>query len=203
MTFTALMFRKSGGRLLTAAASFFILVQASRAVAEQPSANLTVREKRGVYTVVARFRVDQPRAVALTVLTDYEQIPRFMPDVRTSIVRERGNGWAVVEQEAESHLALFSKHIHLVLQIEEHPDALIFHDRCGQSFVRYDGAWRLSSEDGQSVITYELTAEPSFEVPGVILKRLLRRDSDRMIVNLKREIAARGTAGLTDIARTP
>ena len=153
--------------------------------------------------MVARFRVDQPRAVALTVLTDYEQIPRFMPDVRTSIVRERGNGWAVVEQEAESHLALFSKHIHLVLQIEEHPDALIFHDRCGQSFVRYDGAWRLSSEDGQSVITYELTAEPSFEVPGVILKRLLRRDSDRMIVNLKREIAARGTAGLTDIARTP
>jgi hypothetical protein len=129
--------------------------------------------------------------VALTVLTDYEQIPRFMPDVRTSVVRERGIGWAVVEQEAESHLMMFSKRIHLVLMIEEHQDALIFRDRCAQTFIRYQGAWRLSTEDGHTVITYELTAEPSFDVPGVVLKRILRRDSGRMIASLQREIAAR------------
>jgi hypothetical protein len=40
------------------------------------------------------------------------------------------------------------------------------------------------------VITYELTAEPSFDVPGGILKRVLRRDSSRMIASLQREIAA-------------
>ncbi len=64
-------------------------MQASGAVAEEP-ARLTVREEKGVNTVVAHFLVDQPPSVALTVLTDYEQIPRFMPDVRTSIVREPG-----------------------------------------------------------------------------------------------------------------
>ena len=193
------MFRKgaSGGRVLTAAA-LFLLLQAALAVAEQSPANVTVREEKGVYTVVARFLVDQSPSVALTVLTDYEQIPRFMPDVRTSMVRERGTGWAVVEQEAESRLMMFSKRIHLVLLIEEQPDALIFRDRCGQTFVRYDGAWRLSSEDGHTVITYELTAEPSFDVPGVILKRILRRDSGRMIVSLQREIAAR--AAIRDAA---
>ena len=120
-----------------------------------------------------------------------------MPGVRTSIVRERGEGWTVVEQEAESRLMLFSKHLHLVLQIEEQPDALIFHDRCGQAFIRYQGAWRLSSEDRHTVITYELTAEPSFDVPGLVLKRLLRRDSGRMIVSLQREIAARAAIGAT------
>jgi len=191
-----LMFRgcATGGRRLTAAA-LFVLLQAALAVAEQSPANLTVREEKGVYTVIARFLVDQSPSVAWTVLTDYEQIPRFMPDVRTSMVRERGAGWAVVEQEAESRLMLFSKHIHLVLLIEEQPDALIFRDRCGQTFARYEGAWRLSSEDGHTVITYELTAEPSFDVPGVILKRLLRRDSGQMIVSLQREIAARATTG--------
>ena len=193
------MFRKgaSGGRVLTAAA-LFLLLQAALAVAEQSPANVTVREEKGVYTVVARFLVDQSPSVALTVLTDYEQIPRFMPDVRTSMVRERGTGWAVVEQEAESRLMMFSKRIHLVLLIEEQPDALIFRDRCGQTFVRYEGAWRLSSENGHTVITYELTAEPSFDVPGVILKRILRRDSGRMIVSLQREIAAR--AAIRDAA---
>ena len=196
MASKALMFHTnaSGGRVLTAAALFFFF-QAALAVAEQSPANLTVREEKGVYTVAARFLVDQPASVALTVLTDYEQIPRFMPDVRISTVRVRGTGWAVVEQEAESRLMMFSKRIHLVLLIEETPDALIFRDRCGQTFARYEGAWRLMSEDGHTVITYELTAEPSFDVPGVILKRLLRRDSGRMIVSLQREIAARAAIG--------
>ena len=135
MASKALMFRKSasGGWLLTAAAAWLLLLHAAPATAEQSPANVTVREEKGVYTVVARFSVDQPPSVALTVLTDYEQIPRFMPGVRTSIVRERGAGWALVEQEAESRLMLFSKRLYLVLQIEEQPDALIFRDRCGQT----------------------------------------------------------------------
>ena len=197
MASKALMFRKSasGGWLLTAAAAWLLLLHAAPATAEQSPANVTVREEKGVYTVVARFSVDQPPSVALTVLTDYEQIPRFMPGVRTSIVRERGAGWALVEQEAESRLMLFSKRLHLVLQIEEQPDALIFRDRCGQTFTRYEGAWHLSGSEGHTMITYELTAEPSFDVPAVILKRLLRRDSGRMIVSLQREIAARAAIG--------
>ena len=181
----------SGGRILPTAAAVFLLALASPAMAEQSPAAVTVREAQGVYTVVARFVVDQPAAVALAVLTDYEQIPRFMPDVRTSIVRERAIGSAVVEQEAVSSVMMFSKRVHLVLEIEEQPDALIFRDRCGRSFTRYEGTWRLANQDGHTAITYQLVAEPSFDVPGFMLKRLFRRDSAQMIERLKREIAAR------------
>ncbi len=97
----------------------------------------------------------------------------------------------MVEQEAVSAFMMFSKRVHLVLDIEEQTDALIFRDRCARSFVRYEGAWRLSHDDGQTAITYELTAEPSFEVPGWMLKRLMRRDAGQMIERLRREIAAR------------
>jgi hypothetical protein len=185
--------RANGGRQMTAAAILFVLLQASVPLAVQPS-NLTVREERGVYTVVAQFLVDQAPSVVLTVLTDYERIPQFMPDVRTSIVRGRGTGWAVVEQEAISSFMMFSKRVHLVLEIVEQPDAIIFHDRCAQSFVRYEGAWRVSDSHGRTAITYELVAEPSFEVPGWMLKRLLRHDSAQMIEGLQREIEARATA---------
>jgi hypothetical protein len=186
----------SGGRVLvTAAATLCLLLQAAHATPAERSANVTVHEARGVYTVTAHFLVDQLPSVALTVLTDYEQIPRFMPDVRTSTVRERGSGWAVVEQEAVAGVMMFSKRVHLVLEIEEQPDALVFRDRCGTSFVRYEGAWRVALLNGHTAITYELTAEPSFDVPGFMLKRLFRRDSDRMIVNLQREIAARALGG--------
>jgi carbon monoxide dehydrogenase subunit G len=194
MAYKALTFRgnASGRRvvLATAAATVFVLLQAS-GVAGQPPADVTVRERQGVYTIMARFVIDQPPSVAMAVLTDYEQIPRFMPGVRTSIVRERGAGRAVVEQEAVSGMMMFSKRVHLVLEIEEQPDALTFRDRCGQSFLRYEGAWRLSHQDGRTAIIYELTAQPSFDVPGFLLKRLLRRDSSEMIERLRHEMAAR------------
>jgi ribosome-associated toxin RatA of RatAB toxin-antitoxin module len=168
-------------------------------MAEQPPTNVTVREDRGVYTVAARFVVDEPAAVAMAVLTDYEQIPRFMPAVRASIVRERAVGKTVVEQEAVSSVMMFSKRVHLILEIQEQPGAVIFRDRCGRSFVRYEGAWHLSNQDGQTAITYELIAEPSFDVPGFMLKRLFRRDSAQMIERLKQEIARRALSsdGLT------
>ncbi len=198
MTTRALMFsmRASGGRFVTAAA-LFLLLQASRAAAQPPPAAVSVVEQRGVYSVVARFFVDQPPSVALAVLTDYEQIPRFMPGVRTSIVRERSAGWAMVEQEAVSTVMMFSKRVHLVLEIDESADTLIFRDHCGRSFVRYEGAWRLSAHNGRTALTYELTAEPSFEVPGFLLKRLLHRDSTQMIERLQREIAKRATSAVS------
>jgi len=184
--------RRGGGgrRLSTAAVLLFVLLDATRGMAGQ-SPDVTVREERGVYFVSAQFEVAQPPSVALAVLTSYDQIPRFMPDVETSVVRERHTAHVVVEQEAVARLMMFSRRLYLVLDIEERPDALLFSDRSGLSFVRYEGAWRLSQRDGRTSISYELAAEPSFDVPGLVLKRLLRRDSARMIERLQKEIAAR------------
>jgi carbon monoxide dehydrogenase subunit G len=152
---------------------------------------VTVLEEHGVYSVRARFEVPQSPAVALAVLTDYERIPRFMPGVQTSVVLERGSGRALIEQEAVSRLMMFSKRVHLVLEVSEGVDTVRFRDRSGRSFARYEGMWRLCEENGRTEIVYELIAQPSFDVPEFILKRLLRRDSGQMIESLKREMAAR------------
>jgi carbon monoxide dehydrogenase subunit G len=188
-TALTLLARLRGGRLLPAAIS--LLVVAAHAGAAEPATTVTVREEHGVYSLVARFSVEQAAPRVIAVLSDYENIPRFMPGVRTSTVLDRRAGRAVVEQDAVSSVMMFSKRVHLVLEIEERSDTLLFHDRCGQHFVRYDGSWRVSSEDGVTVVTYQLTAQPTFEVPGFMLKRLLRRDSKEMIERLRSEISAR------------
>lgn len=176
----------------TLAAAVIVSMLSALASADRAAPSVMVAEERGVYTVTARFLVDQPPAVVLSVLTDYEQIPRFMPDVRASIVRERGDRRVVVEQEAVSGVMMFSKRVHLILEIDEQPGALLFRDRCGRSFSHYEGAWRLAELGARTEVRYELTAAPSFEVPGFMLKRLLRRDSAEMIERLTREIDARG-----------
>jgi len=193
-----------GGRLLTAAFVLsIVLAPASRLQAAQSATNVTVTEKQGVYAVTAQFLVDQPPSAVLAVLTDYEAIPRFMPDVRSSIVRERAGGRVVVEQEAVSSVMMLSKRVHIILEIEEQPDALTFRDRCRTSFAKYEGAWRVSALDGETAITYELTAQPSFDVPGFMLKRLLRRDSAQMIAGLQREIALRAGESASPRSHTP
>jgi hypothetical protein len=202
--------RTSGGRACVRRiliSGFLILgglIPVARLKATEDAASapaVTVREERGVYSVAARFQVLQSPALALAVLTDYEQIPRFTPGVETSIVLERASGLVIVEQEAVSHLMMFSKRVHLVLEITEGADSLRFRDRSGSSFARYEGTWRLCEENGQTVIQYELTAQPSFDVPQFLLKRLLRRDAGQMIEGLRREIAERSARRTT--AREP
>jgi carbon monoxide dehydrogenase subunit G len=174
------------------AAAALVVALAGTMTEAGPAPSVTVREERGVYSVSARFYVPEPPAIALAVLTDYENIPRFLPDIRSSIVRERSTGRAVVEQEAVSGTMGFSKKVHLVLVIAEGIDAIRFHDRCGRSFETYQGSWRISPKGGGTEIVYELTANPAFDVPEFILKRLLKRDSTRTIERLAKEMAARG-----------
>jgi ribosome-associated toxin RatA of RatAB toxin-antitoxin module len=152
---------------------------------------VSVTERDGVYSVAAEFHVSQPPSTVLAVLTDYEQIPRFMPGVTTSIVRERSAERVVVEQEAVSRVMMFSKRVYLLLAVERDGYRLRFRDCAARSFALYEGTWTLSQRDGQTAIRYELRAKPTFDVPGFLLKRLLTRDAKTMIDRLRQEIAAR------------
>jgi ribosome-associated toxin RatA of RatAB toxin-antitoxin module len=155
-------------------------------------APVSVRQQDGVYRVSASFATTQPVGIARAVLTDYEQIPRFMPDVRSSRILERHDDRTVVEQEAVARVLFFSKRVRLVLEVTEAPASIRFRDRSGESFARYEGVWTLSEENGHALVAYELVAQPAFEVPDFILSRLLKRDADRMLDRLRAEIAARG-----------
>lgn len=152
---------------------------------------VTVEEDNGVYRVSAAFTVPQASSFAIATITDNVENPRLMPEVRTSNVLERADDRAVVEQEAVARFMMFSKRVHLVLEIQEDRGAIRFRDRCGRSFARYEGVWTIAERDGQTTVTYELSAKPSFDVPEFLLKRLLKRDASQMIERLKAEIADR------------
>jgi len=152
---------------------------------------VTVREERGLYSVEASFVVPHPPSIAHAVLTDYDRIPRFMPDVRTSTVVERSASHVLVQQEAVARMMMFSKRVHLLLEVHEAPGSIRFRDRAGKSFTHYEGAWRIRERPGGAEIVYRLHARPAFDVPEFLLKRLLRRDANEMIGRLRAEIAER------------
>jgi ribosome-associated toxin RatA of RatAB toxin-antitoxin module len=186
----------TGGRtrarrwILPAVAALSVVLNAhSASAASDPSQDVTVREQGGVYTVTAQFAVPQAPPTVTAVLTDFEHIPRFMPDVQKSVVLERAGEVTVVEQEAVARMLMFSKRIYLLLEVREGNDAIRFRDRSARSFTRYEGTWEIVQAGDRTVITYTLVAHPSFEVPEFFLGRLLKRDAKRMIEALRNEIS--------------
>ena len=166
--------------------------QSSGSVAlAQGKPEITVTETDGVYRASATFVVTAPMTMVSAVLTDYERIPKFMPDVKRSQVLERSETGLVVEQEATAKFMMFSKKVHLVLDVSQDGGTIRFRDRCGKSFKTYEGAWRLTSSGRSTTVVYELAARPTFEVPPFVLKRLLKRDASVMIDRLKAEIETR------------
>ena len=176
-------------RTLSTVASLLLL--ASTSLMSSDMSDVFVREEGGVYRVTARFLVAQAPGEVLAVLTDYERIPRFMPDVKKSLVHSRHAGRAVVEQEAQRRVLMFSKRVHLLLDIQESADALTFVDTSGRSFTEYRGSWRTSTNGPWTQVEYQLDARPAFDVPPFVLMRLLRGDATQMIARLRDEIAAR------------
>ena len=188
--------RYGAHRCLAVAAS--ILLGVAAAAGAQPAREdaplIAIGRDGNAYTVTARFDVPHSAAVALNVLTDYEGIPRFVPDIKKSTVVHRHGPDAVVEQEAVSSVMMFSKRVHVRLSVQETSHSLRFRDELGTSFTRYEGHWQLTEYPGHTVVAYQLVADPSFGVPGFLIRRLLTRDATEMIGRLRVEMAARATA---------
>lgn len=187
--------RTSARRLLTLTGAAFAAAVLPLAAAGDPAPQVSVKETDGLYHVAASFVVPQPGDTAYAVLTDYERIPDYMPDVRSSTVLERRPGRAVIEQQAVARFLLFSRRIHLVLEVTEGEASIAFRDRSGDSFERYEGVWRIAETAAGTTVSYELTAKPSFSVPGFLLRRLLAKDATNMIDRLRAEIGRRAGAG--------
>lgn len=163
--------------------------------ADAPEQHISVHKTGSAYVVEARLTVAESAATARAVLTDYDNIARFMPGVRRSRVVAREGERVRVEQEAVSTFMLFSKTVHLLLDVEEREATLRFQDRSSRSFRRYEGSWTIRQSDGVTDLRYALTVEPGFSVPSAVLRKLLDRDAHTMLGRLRVEIAERGKAG--------
>ena len=178
-------------RLLFALLALPLAYSAAPRASNDLPQSLSVQQHDGTYEVSASFDVPRPIAIVRAVLTDYEHIPKFLPQVERSVVLERTESGVLVDQQAVTQLLMFSKRMHLVLDIREAADVLTFTDTCGQSFVRYEGSWRLRDDGGRTSVRYRLLAEPRFDAPDWLVARLMKRDAGRTIERIQSEINRR------------
>jgi hypothetical protein len=144
--------------------------------------------------VEGRCRVAAPLSIAWDVLTDYDRIDEFVGSMRESRIRERGEGRALVEQVAVGRLLIFSRRLHVLLDVREEPDAALhFEDRLGRDFLAYRGSWRLLPQGDQVEIVYRLAARPAFRVPDLVARSLFRRAVTGLLAEVEAEILRRAS----------
>lgn len=135
-----------------------------------------------VFAVVANGTVKASPASVWKVLTDYERMPEFVPDLtKTRIVSRTGNR-AILEQAGVARFMFFSRTIKLVVQVQEEPMSSIDITLVNGDMKVYDCRWAITpTADGGTRVDYSGRMVPRFYVPGMLGSNLLRGDIERMM----------------------
>lgn len=132
---------------------------------------------------------------AWSVLTDYDRLSEFVPDLLSSKVVARGAHEAVVEQRSEAGFLFISHPIHLVVRATEQPFSSIDVALVSGDMQRYSAHWELApaTRDGLqgTLIRYAGTMEPDFFIPPLVGESMVQASVKKMVEAVVREIDRR------------
>jgi ribosome-associated toxin RatA of RatAB toxin-antitoxin module len=163
------------------------LVIAAPAMAEAPAVEVTVQridfDGQQVFDVTAIGTVKAAPAEVWKILTNYEQMPEFVPDLERSKVLSRTGNRAIIEQYGVARFLFFSRAIHLIVQVAEEPTSAIDITLVTGDMKVYRCRWEMTlvPETGGTRIHYNGKMVPKFYVPGMLGSNIVRRDIERMM----------------------
>jgi len=169
----------------------FLLVCSWQARADP---EVQIERRNGVFHVRAEMPVGADAATAWQVLTDYNRLAEFVPDMRSSRVVSAPGEPLLLEQKGETSLLIFSFNIEVVLRVEETPPHGISFRAVGGNMKQMRGAWRIDAAGLPVKIGYQVEIEPGFWVPPLIGSALMRRDVRRKIDAVVQEMQKRYAA---------
>lgn len=140
-------------------------------------------EGRHLYDISASGAVQASPAAVWKILTNYEKMPEFVPDLRSAKVLSRHGNRAVVEQVGVARFLFFHREIRLVVQVQEEPMAYIDVSLVDGDMRVYQCRWELIADQdtGGTRIVYSGKVAPRFYVPSMLGANLIRSDIERMM----------------------
>ena len=135
------------------------------------------RLPQGVRRLAAQLRTPLSIEELWTVLTDYENLSNFIPNLSSSqLVHREGHTVRLQQVGSQQLLGLrFSAQVQLELT-EVRAEGLLSFKMVKGDFRRFEGAWRVNElADGCSLV-YELTVQGCIGMPIALIEERLRDD---------------------------
>jgi carbon monoxide dehydrogenase subunit G len=147
----------------------------------------------GSFEVRAEATVLAPIATVWQVLTDYDNLARFIPGLARSAVQARTANRVVVEQKGEARFLVFSYPIEVRLEVLESPTDSITSRAIEGNLKRMNGRYELRSAAGAIQLRYSGELEPGFELPPIIgslaVRTMVEEQFGAMVAEIERRAA--------------
>ena len=136
-----------------------------------------------MYEVDATGTVAAPLTKVWRILTGYERMAEFVPDLESCKVLSRNGNEVIIEQFGVARFLFMSKSIHLVVRATEQPMSSIDISLISGDMKHYESHWELIPvpETGGTKVVYSGKLIPNFYVPGILGAKMIRGDIERMM----------------------
>jgi ribosome-associated toxin RatA of RatAB toxin-antitoxin module len=133
------------------------------------------------YEVDASATVQAPLTSVWKILTDYERMSEFVPDLTSVRIVSRIGNQVVIEQFGNARFLFLSRPIHLLVNVTETPMSVIDIALLSGDMHHYEAHWKLvPSSDGLRIV-YRGQLAPNFYVPALFGVAMVRGDIRRMM----------------------
>ncbi len=149
----------------------------------QPIEQTVERMSDGVRRLAAQLLTPVSADQIWTVLTDYDQLSAFIPNLASSRLLRRDDNIVHLQQEGcQQFLGMkFSASVELELE-EFAPEGTLKFKMTKGDFRRFEGTWRLRTMPEATALFYELTVQGCLGMPIGLIEQRLRDD---LTTNLK------------------
>jgi len=132
---------------------------------------------------------------AWRVLTDYERLSQFVPDLLSSRVLSRNQNETLLEQQSRSGFLFVSVQVRMVVRIAERPPQALAVERVSGDMRHYAAHWRLEPVSavlgGGTRITFDGELEPDFPLPPLLGDAIVQANVKKMVEAVIAEIERR------------
>jgi len=141
--------------------------------------------------IAARLPIACPPELLWQVLTAYEQLPEFLPNLVASRRLEHPEGGIRLEQIGAQQLLKVNFRARVVLDLEEvYPERIQFQMVEGD-FRQFHGYWALEcaeSTAAQTQLTYCVTVLPPRVMPARLIEQRLRQDLSANLLAIRQRV---------------
>jgi ribosome-associated toxin RatA of RatAB toxin-antitoxin module len=147
------------------------------------SVNRVDQDGQRMYEVDATGTVAAPLPKVWRILTGYDRMAEFVPDMESSKVLSRNGGEVIIEQFGVARFLFMSRTIHLIVRAVEQPMSSIDISLISGDMKHYESRWELVPvpETGGTKIIYHGKMLPNFYVPSLLGSKMVRSDIERMM----------------------
>jgi len=157
----------------------------------QAAAEIRVERLDEAFHIEATATLAANAATAWQVLTDYNGLANFVPDLRVSRVVSAAGEPLRLEQSGDAGFLVLTFRIDVVLELDEAPPGRLAFRAVAGNVKRMRGHWLIRNAPAGIVLNYEAELEPAFRVPGLIATALIRRNVARQFGGVVSEILKR------------